>query len=615
MAKSRSQEVTWRALAPGFLVFLAFVAPGAWLVVALPPIPLAKALNLLTVAVWLLAVGLGLMRWVQPERRVLWAVAAVAAAVVASYAIGGSLFQVAFYDLYANMPLVQWLAFPLIFVLAAGMVADRPRLESALVVVVIFGAVLAGVEAFQQITTSTPRVFGSTGYSKAALAPLIPLGAVLAASRTGVLRVALYSAAALVALDVGLLAGSTMGAAAAAFALLAALAVHPAVWAAESGARRALRTGALTLAAGMVLVMLFAQVPALSGRWINPDALASAGSSVISRLQMWQGAQEMVLERPVLGYGPSGYRMAAVEYLPSEALQYGPDRQGSIDPTVYSPQSPHSLLWEAGTRLGLIGVVALAALLLSWATAVVGRVRSDVSGSSIRRALAAAFVTAAFALSIDPVFFAIGLFAPVAAGLAIAPLSAPGEQERAAPSWLPKVFAAGGVAVALVAGWLGVGEWRIGSSYSDDPAQMRSSLQSALAVAPGHPQAERQVWELNLLLATDDTEVAAVQARVDAAPSYISGFAPNLVSLAAYSLSQAERTGRSDLSWERGLLDEAAGRMPPMPSLVAEKLRLAVIDGNVTDVGVALADAERWGAPYPLTESYIARARDVLQGD
>lgn len=615
MAKAGSQQLGWRASVPGILVFSAFVAPGAWLVVTLPPVPIAKALNLLTVAAWLLAFGLGLVRWVRPERRVMWAVAAVLASVAASLVLGGSWFQVVFYDLYANMPLVQWLAFPLVFVLAAGIACDRPRLESALAVVVLFGAVLAGVEAFQQFTTGTPRVFGSTGYSTAALAPLIPLGAVLAASRGGAMRVALYAAAALIALDVGLWAGSTMGAIATAFAVLLALAAHPVVRSPVSGGRRAVRVGALVAAAGMVLVMLFAQVPALSGRWISPDTLGSGGTSVASRLYMWQGAQHMVVERPAFGYGPSGYRMAAVEYLPAEALQYGADRQGNIDPTVYSPQSPHSLLWEAGTRLGLIGVAALLALLGIWAASVAGRLRSDAAGSPLRRALAAAFVTAAFALSVDPLIFAVGLFAPVAAGLAIAPLGVSDVGERGVRPWVPAAMAVSGVLVAVVAVWLGVGEWRLVTAGSDDTAQMRASLQSALAVMPGHPQAERQLWEIDLLMASSDAEAAAVQTGVDGAPTCIAGFAPNLVSLATYSLTQAERTGRSDLSWEAGLLDEAAERTPPIPSLVAERLRLAVMIGDPATIEAALAEAERWGGPYPFTEAYIGRAQDALRSD
>ncbi len=79
------------------------------------------------------------MGFVRPDRRILWALGAVVASIALSFVAGGSHFAVAFYDLYADMPLVQWLAFPVMFLLAAGMRVDRPRLEPGLSVVVALG--------------------------------------------------------------------------------------------------------------------------------------------------------------------------------------------------------------------------------------------------------------------------------------------------------------------------------------------------------------------------------------------------------------------------------------------------------------------------------------------
>lgn len=616
MSEGRGHQASWRGAVPGVLVFLAFVAPGACLVFTLPPVPIAKALSLATVGIWLLAFGLGLVRWVRPDRRVMWALGAVVAAVLVSFAFGGSPFQVLVYDLYANMPLLQWMAFPALFVMAAGMVCERERLETALVTIVLFGAVLASVEAYQQIATATPRVFGSTGYSKAALAPLIPLGVALAGSRAAALRVALYAAAAVIALDVGVLAGSTMGAIAAAFALLMALLAHPAVWSREAGSWRLVRGFVLALVALMVLVMVWAQIPALSGRWVNPDALASGGTSVVSRLQMWEGAQKMLVERPVFGHGPGGYRISAAEYLPAETLQYGPDLQGNIDPTVFSPQSPHSIFWEMGTRLGLVGVMAFLATLVAWGVSVVERVRSDAPVAAVRRGLAAAFVTALFALTVDPVIFAIGLFAPVAAGLAVTSFAqASGGTAHSRRLWARGALVVAGLAVILVAMWLGTGERRAAIAPTDDPYELLLARQGVLETLPGHPPTHRQVLELRLLLAADAFEVAGVQGEVDSAPSYIGDFAPGLVSLVTYSLTQAERTGRADLSWEDAMLSQAESVLPPIPSLVAERLRYAVLSGDAEAVRDALPDARQWGSPYPFTESYVERAQAVLDSD
>ncbi len=98
---------------------------------------------------------------------------------------------------------------------------------------------------------------------------------------------------------------------------------------------------------------------------------------------------------------------------------------------------------------------------------------------------------------------------------------------------------------------------------------------------------------------------------MDNAPSFIRDYAPNLSNFAAYSLAQAQRTGRKDLSWEQKLLTAAAAKMPPIPSTVAEQLHLAVLSGDVAAVERALPDAEKWGGPYPYTAGYIEAAQQL----
>ena len=80
--------------APAVLVVLSFVSSGAWWFVTLPPAPIAKALNLMTLAVWLAAFGLSLVGFVRPDRRILWALGAVVASIALSFIAGGSHFAV-----------------------------------------------------------------------------------------------------------------------------------------------------------------------------------------------------------------------------------------------------------------------------------------------------------------------------------------------------------------------------------------------------------------------------------------------------------------------------------------------------------------------------------------
>ena len=191
--------------------------------------------------------------------------------------------------------------------------------------VVALGTVFALVLAYQQMTTGSNYVFGSSAYSVTALVALIPLAVWLASSRRGVARVAWYACAGVIAFSLGVVSGSSMGALAVGFAALVSVAVHPAVLGSPKRGLRILQIGALSLAGLMVAGLVFVQVPALSGRWINADVFGSQ-RNLVSRVYLWEGAQQMLSARPALGFGPSGYRVWAVDYLNPDALRFGADQ-------------------------------------------------------------------------------------------------------------------------------------------------------------------------------------------------------------------------------------------------------------------------------------------------
>lgn len=597
---------------PAVLVVLSFVSSGAWLVVALPPAPIAKALNLLTVGVWLIAFGIGAVLLVKPERRLLMALTAVSASVALSYVAGGSHLAVAFYDLYADMPLVQWMTFLAVFLLAAAMRVKVPGLRTGLSVLVVFGVVLSTALIYQQTTIYASRVFGSSAYSVTAMVPLVPLALwLVSSSRRGSAKVLWSACGAVLALALGYFAGSSMGVLAVAFAVLASVAALLVPLGSSVSVARALRYGATAAAGLMIVGLVFVQIPALSGRWVNAETFGSQ-RNVVSRIYLWQGAQKMLAERPILGFGPSGYRISAVDYLDPRSFQYGADQMGNIDPTVFSPQSPHSLIWEIATRLGLLGLLAFGALLVSWGLTLRDRVRADESTSGLRLALSAACGSALFVLLVNPVVFPIGLFAAVAAGLAIGPMtSEPARNRQPSPRSLVPGFLVAGITVILMTGWLFAGEWTAYIARFEDPAVAVAQYESALRITPGNPLTTRRLLENRLLLASD-TQIAEAQKAVDRAPGYIREFAPNLSNFAAYSLAQAERTGRKDLSWEDRQLAAASAKMPPIPSTVAEQLHLAVISGDVAAVERALPAAEQWGKPYPYYQAYREAAEELL---
>ncbi|MBU4555967.1 MAG: O-antigen ligase family protein [Actinobacteria bacterium] len=596
------------------LLALVFLSPGAWLVTRLPPAPIAKALELITPGLWLIALALGLVALRRPHKRLLWGLAALGASVAASYFAGGSHVAVLLYDLYADMPLVQWLMFPLVFALAAGIATDAESVERAMSLVLGLAATIAAIMAFQYLTTSGSGVFGSTAYSVTALVPFVPIGAVLASRAHGVGRLARYSSAGIIALSLAFFSGSLMGALGAGFAALLALAVHPSLCALGQRRERGVRLGLSLTATLAVLAILVAQVPALSGSFVGSNGLAASDRNVLTRVYLWQGAQAMLQDRPILGFGPSGYRTHAVEYLDPEALQFGADRAGNIDPSVYSPQSPHSVLWEIATRLGLLGIAAFCALLVAWLAVIRERLRVPDDSRPLRLALAAGFASALFVLLVNPVVFPIGLFAAASAGLAVGIWDPSGAPRAVNGSRVRLALALSGIVIVTLGIWLGVGEWRGYVAPSDDSYAAAASYEHALAIVPGHPVIERHLMEVRLLTAADEFELQAAQRAVDQAPAHLSEFAPNLVGLATYSLAQAQRTGRTDLSWEQTQLDRAAQTLPPIPSLVCEQLHLAVLSGEPQAVRAALPAAQEWGTPYPYFETYIESATALLGG-
>jgi len=597
---------------PTALIVLSFVSSGAWMITTLPPVPIAKALNLVTVGLWATVFALGFVVWSKPDRRIVWGLLAVLGAVALSYLLGGSLFVVMVYDLFADMPLVQWLGMLGVFTLAAGLRADARSIGRGLDIVVALGTLLAAVLAYQVSTTNGTGVFGSTAYSITALVPLIPIAVVRAHASGGVGRVARYAAALIIAVALGFFSGSLMGLLGVGFATLVAVAVHPALAGGESPIRRGVRTLSVALAGLAIVGLLVAQIPALSGSVLTPERLASFDKNVVTRAYLWSGSQRMLAERPLAGFGPSGYRTHAVEYLDPEALQFGADQAGNIDPTVYSPQSPHSVFWEIGTRLGALGLAAFAILLGGWGVVAYERSRPASPDAALRLGLAGGFVAALFVLLVNPVVFPLGLFVAAAAGLAIGSWD-----EAASGASTPNaVRAAFGVAAVLFLGvgiWLGTGEWRAYTAPADNSFATVAAYQDALGQLPGNPAIQRRLFETQLLLAADAHQVGLVQAEIDAAPQRIRDFAPNLVSLATYSLAQADRTGRTDVAWERGLLDQAAEVLPPIPSLVAEQLHAAIISGDAAAMEAAVPLAEEWGTPYPYVGDYLARAQALSE--
>ncbi len=212
--------------------------------------------------------------------------------------------------------------------------------------------------------------FGSAAYLGAATALLLPVLAGLAGDRALDGRLRAAAAAALPLLAVACL-GS--GARAAWFGLVIAAVVT--AW-----ARRAwVRSHAGTMLAGVALLAVAVLLsPAADRLAALGDADAAGGQG---RLDEWRVASRVVLDHPVTGVGPEGYRIAFAEGVdPAYEREHGRDQQ---------PDRAHSAPLDIALSAGLPGLAAWLALVGLVGRSVLAALRS---GPAWRRGVAAGLV-------------------------------------------------------------------------------------------------------------------------------------------------------------------------------------------------------------------------------
>lgn len=139
---------------------------------------------------------------------------------------------------------------------------------------------------------------------------------------------------------------------------------------------------------------------------------AVAGQNVTDRLDLWDAATRMVLDRPLVGHGPGSFALEVEGYalgLPGT----GPARLDVV----------HNTFLEVAVELGLLGLALLVALLLS-----AGR-QSWLAWRARRHPGAAAIATALVGCSVAACFvseqFALPLWLLMALGATASPQSVP----------------------------------------------------------------------------------------------------------------------------------------------------------------------------------------------
>ena len=587
-------------------LLLAFLAPGAWLITTIPALEKGQLCFLLATLACVALVCARLVPLRRPAKGALIAAGAMTLAFLLALMTNAFPFQQFFYDLYGEMPGYLWLCYPVIFLLAASIGLGR-WVRPALRVVTLIGLLLIVVALYQHFFLPWVTVFGSVAYNVSALIPIPVVALWLATVEADLRAKILWRVAALVAaVAIAVISYGMLGIFAVIGLVLLIAAIRPQLFGLSEGRLcDGARIGGRIALALLIITLIAALLPPVSGLSVKRQDLASLGSTVGSRMEFTYGAQAMVAQRPLTGYGPAGYRFSSYRFISN--WLYGETGSIGSDPTAYSPPSPHSLPWEVLARLGLIGGAAL--LVAGWfwlrdSAGVAGLLRRKMPEESTGSAdifldLRAACVIAAMAwllsLFATPMHFASGLLGAALAGFACARPQAEGMEALSLPS-VGKTIARSAALVALVviAVFFVRQQSALSSSHglSITTAGDQTLLEGVAKTAPGNPLVERRILQDQLVLASNVQELNAQIRAVQAAPGYITDFTPNATLFAQIALSRMQAlktTDAANISAVTVLLKQAASAGPVTPALLGEQLHLAQVSGNAAAVKQAAA--------------------------
>jgi O-antigen ligase len=562
---------------------------------------------LAVVGAWLILVGLGVVPVERVDRKVLWGSLAVAAVGVASSAFSGHPVYSALYDTFAHMPLVVWLSALAAFVLAS-MLHFGSGARNGLVLSLVLAGYPVAVGLVQAVLGRPLTAFGNSNYfvSIVVMLAVVALGvARTSPTRRGRIAWRVY---ALVLVAGAIAQGTLIGYLALPVAVLLILAADPALLHDRLGLHRALRVIAASLAGIIAAALLFASIPAVTGSVLTAGRVRALGANAEARVDLWRGAERMFAERPLLGYGPGGYKLVSAKYAGPAAYRVA----AVTEPLDVAPPSPHSVLWTGLTTFGAVGVLALLGLGAAWVAVLAARRAADASdrARSLRLSLGLGFALFVFVLLTVPVSAAQGLLPAVVAGLALAsPTVIPEPRRR---PWMTIGLPLIGT-LALVAALTSVVAYSVYWTMApQDLDRTLARFQLARTLQPGDPLYRFREYEYRLMNAGSDLQGSQVRSEIDADPDVVRDYAPGLVGLAALSMDEGARTGRSDYTWEQRTLDRARELAPYFPTLVAEELHLAAVKGDRAALRKAVEAAKRDTSGLPQLRDYLSRAESLL---
>jgi hypothetical protein len=452
---------------------------------------------------------------------------------------------------------------------------------------------------------------GSSAFVGAATALLTPI-AVGAALRAGDTRRVRWSAAC--AAGLGAFALVAAGSRAAWFGAFVAAAVT----AVRLRPSRPVLARAAMAAAALVAV---AFVTGVASRL--PDAVAERDGGVRGRLDEWRIATRVIADRPILGVGPEGYRIAFGARVDDRYEQ-----AHGRDPL---PDRAHSSLLDVTATTGIAGLLAFAGLLV-----IVGRrVLRGAPGMSAGVIAYAAQSLFLFPLAeIDPVAWLL-------AGVVVGRVAPPGDRIALRVPAAMRAAAGALAAIALVAGVLDLaadrdarttlaaiadGRLPAGDHAAElRPDAVRYRLVAARALesrgtpsgvdrALAHVRDALDVSPRDPLARSEEARLLLSRARLTRAGTDIAAARRALAALLDDDPRNAETLLRTGVAASLAGDDEAAERA----WLAAERLAPRSAAASV-DLALAYARAERWEDARAAARRALARdpgnerALDVLR--
>lgn len=293
--------------------------------------------------------------------------------------------------------------------------------------------------------------------------------------------------------------------------------------------RRGGRARAVAVAGGLILAL--GVVAAVS----SPSLGRSTG---VGRLDLWRVSVAAVAERPLLGAGPDAQRIVLPAAIDDEF-----EREHSSEDLH---DRAHDLVLDTLLTTGVVGAVALGALLVAVGRRVVDAARTSAVGRALAAGLAGYLVhllTAFSEASLDPLAWLLA-----GAAVAVASTAAPAPRRRPG-----RLLVAGACALAAAAGAV----WAGGEVVAD--RRLADALDERAAGTP-----TEAMFTLDDARATAPARFDILQARARLAEELRnSGFAIDLEvsALADLDAALAIAPGDPDLLIDRASVLASAGRL------------------------------------------------------